>query len=692
MSDDAAVTDTPFWRLSVQNNLAELTLDVPGASTNTLSKAVLLELEQRLKEIAQGAARGLIIRSSKPSGFAAGADIREFTALREPKAVRTQVELGHRVFNALEALPMPTVAVLHGFCLGGGLELALACRYRVGYGDRKLALGLPEVLLGIHPGYGGSVRSVRTLGVVEAMPLMLTGRKLKGRKAKEIGLLDALAETEESALSMAKELVLSGRKPHRPPLLARWMSMAPLRPLVKRRLLADVQKKVRREHYPAPYALIDLWAQNGDGPRALEAEVDSIVSLAGSPTAANLVRLFLLQERLKSLGSETDVPPRKVHVIGAGVMGADIAAWCAQRGLEVTLQDRDAPSLERGMQRAENYFSKKLRDPSQRDAVRRRLQADLSGSGISQADVVIEAIVEDLAIKRSLFAQIEPALAAGAVLASNTSSIPLEEMASALKDPGRLVGLHFFNPVSMMPLVEIIHGPHTHRATIDRAIALTQAIDKLPLPCASSPGFLVNRVLVPYMFEAMRIATEGVDYVTIDQVALDFGMPVGPIELADMVGLDVCRHVGEIVMTALERPMPDLSALDQLIASGKLGRKSGEGLYVWRDGKVVKPAARSSAAPACPADVADRLMLALANEAVACWREGVVTDVDLIDAGIVFGSGYAPFRGGPLQEAAARGYASCEARLRELAAKYGERFTPDPGWTSLPTSAITGAG
>jgi len=254
----------------------------------------------------------------------------------------------------------------------------------------------------------------------------------------------------------------------------------------------------------------------------------------------------------------------------------------------------------------------------------------------------------------------------------------------------------------MMPLVEIVHSAATSAQALDSAIALTHAIDKLPLPCQSSPGFLVNRVLVPYMFEAMRAAAEGFDFATIDRAAVDFGMPVGPIELADMVGLDVCRHVGQIVMTALGRPLPDLSALDALIAQGKLGRKSGEGLYRWRDGKVDRSsspnvAGTSASSGAIPlasqqADLADRLLLALANEAVACWREGVVADVDLIDAGLVFGSGYAPFRGGPLQDAASRGYAACVARLQQLAATQGERFTPDPGWSSLPTSAITASG
>jgi 3-hydroxyacyl-CoA dehydrogenase/enoyl-CoA hydratase/3-hydroxybutyryl-CoA epimerase len=483
------MTEAHYWSRRERGNYLELVLDVPEVSTNTLSRAVLLELEQHLDDLAQRAVKGLIIRSGKPSGFAAGADIREFTTLTEPAAVREQVELGHRIFDRLESLSVPTVAVLHGFCLGGGLELALACRYRVGFGDRQLAMGLPEVLLGIHPGYGGSVRSIRTIGVAKAMPLMLTGRKLKGRAAKDLGLLDALCDDEASALNTADELLAAEPPVHRPSWLDRLMSTAPVRPWVKRQILAGVRKKVRREHYPAPYALIDLWATYGaKGSQALRAEVDSIVALAGTPTAANLVRLFLLQERLKSLGSATTIAPSKIHVIGAGVMGADIAAWCAHRGLTVTLQDRDEPSLQRGMQRAAEYFAKKLRNPTERAAANARLCADLHGSALGQADVVIEAIVEDLSIKQRLLAEIEPQLAAGAIMATNTSSIKLEDMATALKDPTRLVGLHFFNPVSMMPLVEIVHSAATSARALDSAIALTHAIDKLPLPSQGTPG------------------------------------------------------------------------------------------------------------------------------------------------------------------------------------------------------------
>lgn len=681
-----------FWTLGHANGIVDLVLEVPKASTNTLSRAVLLELEQHLSTLTQTRSepvKGLVIRSNKPSGFAAGADIREFISLREPAAVREQVELGHRVFNLIEALPFPTVAVIHGFCLGGGLELALACRYRVGFGDRQLAIGLPEVLLGIHPGYGGSVRSVRCIGVRQAMPLMLTGRKLKGKKAKELGLLDRLCDSAESALKSAHELIHRQPAVHKAPILDRLLSTRALRPWIKKQLLAGVKRKVRAEHYPAPYALIDLWANFGvKGSEALRAEVDSIVRLAGTRTAANLVRLFLLQERLKSLGAADAQLTQRVHVVGAGVMGADIAAWCAQRGLEVTLQDRDSACLARGMQRAKEYFDKKIRDPAEREQALRRLRSDPTGSGITEAECIIEAIVESLAAKRDLLASIEPKLAARAFIATNTSSIPLEEMATALRDPSRLVGLHFFNPVSLMPLVEVIHTKDTSTQTLNQAIAVTQAIGKLPLPCRSAPGFLVNRVLVPYMFEAMRAAREGLDLAAIDQAALDYGMPVGPIELADMVGLDVCRHVGAIVMQALGRPLPDLSELDALIAQGKLGRKTGAGLYRWENGKVAKPPAKTRRD--YPADLPDRLILAMANEAVACWREGIVADVDFIDAGLVFGSGYAPFRGGPLQAAAERGYDDCITRLDALADRYGSAFKPDSGWSSLPTSAIAG--
>lgn len=671
-----------------------LTLDRPGVSVNTLATPVLEELGVIVARLATQVPRGLILRSGKSSGFVLGADVKEFTALTSIEEARALVLRGQGVLAALEALPCPTVALIEGFALGGGLELALACRYRVALEDDRLALGLPEVLLGIHPGFGGTVRAVRILGAAVALDLMLTGRSIRGRKAKTLGLVDGLSADRAGCERIARELI--ARKPavHRPSLAARLMSAAPIRPFVKPRLIAQVARKVRREHYPAPYAIIDLWARCGaKGDAAYAAEAASIASLAATPTAHNLIRVFMLQDALKSRGKTADAP-RHVHVIGAGVMGADIAALCARRGLQVTLQDRAASFVEQAMVRLARDFEQKIREPEKRAATLARLTADTAGQGIAEADVVIEAIIEDVAAKRALYAALEPQLKPGAIIATNTSSIRLEDLSSALGEPGRLVGLHFFNPVASMPLVEIVQGAQTTADTLERAMAIARKLDKLPLPCRSAPGFVVNRVLVPYLQEAMHAAECGFTLDEIDRAATDFGMPVGPVELSDMVGLDVCRHVGGIVAQQLGRAPPDFSALDAKLAAGHAGRKSGQGFYAWKDGKVVRDDASRRPLPGVTripdaqdrADLQDRLLLALVNECVAVFREGLVESADLVDAGVIFGSGFAPFRGGPLHYARNRGTVACEQRLRELAARYGDRFMPDAGWSQLHSS------
>lgn len=669
-----------------------LTLDKPQASVNTLSTPVLEELGEILARLAAAPPRGLIVRSAKSSGFILGADVKEFTTLRSIEEARALVQRGHRVLNTLETLPCPTLALIEGFALGGGLELALACRYRVALDDERLALGLPEVLLGIHPGFGGTVRAVRTLGALTALDLMLTGRNVKGSKAQTLGLVDRLEQTRETCEEAARQLIRQDPGPHRPPFLQRAVSWGLVRPLLRSRLRAQVARKVREDHYPAPYAIIELWVKYGaKGDIAYTAESDSIAALAATRTAQNLIRVFMLQDALKAQGKQGVAPTLKVHVIGAGVMGADIAALCALRGLEVTLQDREQRYIDAALARVGSWFEKRVRDPAKRAATVARLRADLAGDGVTTADVIIEAIIEDAEAKRALYATLEPQMRSAAILATNTSSIRLEELARNLADPSRLVGLHFFNPVSQMPLVEIVHGAETAPETVAKAIALARKIDKLPLPCRSSPGFVVNRVLAPYMQEAMYAAADGFSFDAIDRAATDYGMPVGPVELSDMVGLDVCRHVGAIVGPALGKPVPDLAALDARISAGKLGRKSGDGFYRWQGGKVVRDA--STAVPYLPtlpppdatarADLQDRLILSFLNECVAVWREGLVESADLVDAGVIFGSGFAPFRGGPLNDARQRGVAICEQRLRELAKRYGPRFTPDVGWSTL---------
>ena len=671
---------TPAWSLERDTDgIAWLTIDKPATSANVLSRAVLEELNDMLAALERELPRALVVLSAKKSGFVAGADINEFTSLADADSGYRLIRPGQQVFDRLEALPCPSVAAIHGFALGGGLELALACHYRVGVNDERLALGLPEVQLGIHPGFGGTVRSVRVAGVRTAMRLMLTGKPLRADKALAAGLLDRLVpEAELRAAARALALAPPGRR--RAPLLDRLLSLGPLRPLLERSLIAQVAKRAPAQHYPAPYAIIGLWRRYGaHGAAAFEAEARSIAHLFTTPTSRNLVRVFQLQDRLKSAGGKGGADIRRVHVVGAGVMGGDIAAWAALRGFTVTLQDRAPEYVAPALQRAVELFDKRVRDPAKNAAARARLTADVAGDGVPDADVVIEAIFENLEAKQELYARLEPRMKTGALLATNTSSIMLEPLAAKLANPARLVGLHFFNPVAQMPLIEVVHAAGTDAQAVQAAAGFAKRLDKLPVPCRSAPGFMVNRVLTPYMYEAMLAAQEGVAPAAIDRAAVEFGMPMGPIELVDVVGLDVAAHVGEIIARELGRTVTQIARLDELIAAKKLGRKSGAGFYSWQDGKPHKPAA---AAPA-PADLIDRMILVMVNECVACLREKVVDNADFADAAVIFGTGFAPFRGGPLTYARARGVPAVVARLHELAARHGERFRPDAGWTQL---------
>jgi 3-hydroxyacyl-CoA dehydrogenase / enoyl-CoA hydratase / 3-hydroxybutyryl-CoA epimerase len=683
MNTDAARN----WSLEKDaDGIAWLSFDKPATSANVLSSGVLIELDSHLAALEQSPPRALVVLSAKKSGFIAGADIREFTGVTDADSGYVLISRGQQVLNRLAALPFSTVAAIHGFALGGGLELALACRYRVAVGDERLSLGLPEVQLGIHPGFGGTVRSVQLIGVRAAMELMLTGRPLRADKALRLGLVDVLT-SEAELRATARRVALEGRAPHRPPLLERLLSFAPLRPLVRRSLINQVARRAPRDHYPAPYAIIDLWARYGAaGAAAYEAEARSIAQLFTTATSRNLVRMFLLQDRLKSGGGKSPVEIRHVHVVGAGVMGGDIAAWSALRGFTVTLEDRALEYIEPALKRAAELFDKRVRDPAKNAAARERLKADVGGAGVAGADVVIEAIFENLAAKQELYARLEPRMKPAALLATNTSSLMLEPLAARLARPERLVGLHFFNPVAQMPLIEIVHAERTDPVSVAAATAFARRLDKLPVPCRSAPGFMVNRVLTPYLNEAMYVAEEGVALAAIDKAAVRFGMPMGPIELADVVGLDVAAHVGEIIAQELGRPAPGLPRLAALLAAKKFGRKSGAGFYLWQDGKAVKPEAGGASVPE---DLTDRLILILVNECVACLRERIVEDADLVDAAVVFGTGFAPFRGGPLAYARARGTRAIVARLEELAVRHGSRFAPDAGWQLLESAQKT---
>jgi 3-hydroxyacyl-CoA dehydrogenase/enoyl-CoA hydratase/3-hydroxybutyryl-CoA epimerase len=667
------------WTLQTDaDRIAWLTCDMAGTSTNVLSGEVVRELAEKLREVAALHPAGMVVQSGKRNGFIAGADIKEFLAIRSPAQALELVRAGQSVLQQLEDLPFPTVAAVHGFALGGGLELALACTYRVGADEATLSLGLPEVLLGIHPGFGGTVRSVQLIGVRPALELMLKGRPFKGAPALSVGLLDDLAPPAELA-ARAKSLLL--RRPPRKtaPFVERLMSLGAVRPFIARQTAATLQHSVRREHYPAPYAIVDLWQRYGAaGAAAYEAEARSISELMCTPSSRNLVRVFMLQDRLKGMGGDSTADFRHLHVIGAGVMGGDIAAWAAYRGMTVTLQDRSEELIQPALRRAQTFFEKRLKGPGQAADAMSRLKMDVSGDGVADADIVIEAIFENVEAKQALYAELEPKLKAGAVLATNTSSIKIETLCAKLSDPSRLVGIHFFNPVAQLQLVEVVQGASSRPQVVQDALKFTRKLDKLPLPCKSAPGFVVNRILTPYVNEAFFALEAGVPAAVIDRAAVQFGMPLGPIELSDVVGLDVSLNVGRVLGEAFHRDVPQI--LIKLVEQKKLGRKSGEGFYRWQDGKAQKEAAQNAAEPE---DLQDRLILPLLNEAVACLREGTIQDADLLDAGAVFATGFAPFRGGPLQYAKDRGVANVTHRLNELADRYGERFRPDAGWSLI---------
>jgi 3-hydroxyacyl-CoA dehydrogenase/enoyl-CoA hydratase/3-hydroxybutyryl-CoA epimerase len=453
----------------------------------------------------------------------------------------------------------------------------------------------------------------------------------------------------------------------------------PVRQVLAPMLAKQVARKAPKAHYPAPYALIDTWRRSGGTiDSRLKAEARSVTKLAKTPTARNLVRVFFLQERLKGLGGK-DSGISHVHVVGAGVMGGDIAAWCALRGFEVTLQDREMQYIQPALDRAAELYAKKVKREDKRAATAARLKADVEGAGVAKADLVIEAIYENLDAKRALYAKVEESLKPGALLTTNTSSIPLTELREGRRDPSRFAGLHYFNPVAMMPLVEIIRHDQLDPETERRLAAFCRAIDKLPVPVAGTPGFLVNRILMPYLLEAMTAYGEGIPGPVIDKAALKFGMPMGPIELADTVGLDVAASVGKILAEYLNLPVP--AGMEDLLQSGRRGRKDGQGFYKWENGKAVKPEVPKDYV--APDDLTDRLIYPMLNESVACLHDGVVADADLLDAGVIFGTGFAPFRGGPIAHIRAEGVAKCKLRLEQLAQRHGERFKPRPGWDAL---------
>jgi 3-hydroxyacyl-CoA dehydrogenase/enoyl-CoA hydratase/3-hydroxybutyryl-CoA epimerase len=625
------------WELD-RDRLAWLSFDKAGESANTFSRQALEELRGALRAIGAAQPRGLIIRSAK-DGFIAGADVEEFTRFKSPQEAMGFVKLGWDVFRELRELPFPTTAMVNGFCMGGGVELALACRYRIALDDPQTRFALPEVMLGIMPAWHGVQWLPKLIGPAAAFDMLLTGKSVDAKRARRIGLVDQAVPLR--ILENTARMLTLEAPPRRTLGFVDRVMLGPLRGLVVSQARKQVARKARREHYPAPYAILELWRKyDGDPFRASGDRGASVEALFAHPTTANLIRIFFLQERLKSAGKGADFKPRHVHVVGAGVMGGDIAAICAMRGLTVTLQDTGPERLAPAVKRAAEFYRRRLRDERRvRDALD-RLIPDVAGHGAGQADVIIEAIFENLQAKRELFAKLEAAAQPGAILASNTSSLKLADIATALKDPSRLVGIHFFNPVPLLQLVEVVHGTQTRPDIAQQAAAFVRLIDKLPLPVKDAPGFLVNRVLGPYMQNAFRLIDEGVKPETLDAAMEEFGMPMGPAELADTVGLDICLHAGKSLAKGATS-VPRI--LQSKVDAGQLGKKTGRGIYRWEKGRAAK-----GAPDAYGRELIEQLIAPYLAEAQRAVDEGIVADADLADAGLIFGTGFAPFRGGPL--------------------------------------------
>lgn len=682
------------WRLETDlDGIAWLYIDRDGEKVNSLSREVMSELGEIVDRFEQDAPTGLVLMSGKPGSFIVGADVREFDETKDVALLQENIVKVHALFERIEKLAFPKVVAFEGFCLGGGLELALCFDWRIALDNDKTRIGFPEVNLGIYPGYGGSGRSIQAIGGMKAMEIMLTGRMLRAGAARGLGLVDQTVDIHGSLRWAARRAVQQKRRHKLSGVVNKLSTLGPARKFLAGQMRKQTRRKARPEHYPAPYRLIDEFEAHGDSQKAMiRGESENVPELLVGDTSTNLRRVFRLMEMLKSQGKRSDFKARRVHVIGAGVMGGDIAAWCAMRGLEVTLQDREMKYIEPALKRAAGLFRKKLKKPTAIAAAKSRLRADVEGTGVARADVVIEAIFEDRDAKRKLFEGLVGNLQDHTLVATNTSAIPLAELSDVFDDPSRLIGLHFFNPVAKMPLVEVVHDPATDKDRVNDGSSFATQIGKYALPVTSTPGFLVNRVLVPYMYKAMTMHRDGTPKEALDKAAVRFGMPMGPVELVDTVGLDV--GLGVIDTLLGDAAGEDRKVLESMVKDGKKGKKTGEGFYKWEKGKPVRD---DDAHKGHDLDaLAEELLKPYLDECLACLRDDVVADSDLLDAGMIFGTGFAPFRGGPVHyiestDAKASADDSLLDKARSSSSRSGSSTGPARKAAATGTAASTSA-
>lgn len=644
-------------QLSTQDGHATLTFDRQGSSANIFDAEALNELLDTLTQIEDDASiTSLQIRSNKPSIFIAGADIKSLMSAT-PGELAAMIDLGHEAFQKLSDLTIPTIATIHGACLGGGYELALACDWRIASDDRCTKIGLPETKLGILPAWGGSTRLPKLIGLPKALPLILAGSVLSASAAKIKKLIDDVVP-QEHLDSVAARLLSQGKRPANPHSILNNVASARI---IEAQARKDLLKRTRGL-YPAPLKALEVVCQSVHHSEQISfrKERDTVIELASQPETARLIDIFFLSESAKKL-QIPDVTPQELQrptVLGSGIMGAGITYWLSSHGYSVLLQDINNDALAKGMAAIGAQYDKAVARhiTSKTEAQKNfdRIHANADRVPLHRRDLIIEAAVENLSVKKQIFADLSERCSPDCILATNTSALPIHELAEVVTNPGRLVGLHFFNPVPRMPLVEVVRAPSTSNETLAAAIRFVQRIGKTPVVVKDSPGFLVNRILVPYLLEACRIFASGIDPIQIDEAMLDFGMPMGPLRLLDEVGLDVGSHVAQTLIAAFPDRMSMPPLMDAMVERGHLGRKSGKGFYLY-NGKDPTPnpdALELREKRDAPDEaIAEQLAHLMSHEAARCLDESIADSPEMIDFAMVMGAGYAPFRGGPLHHA-----------------------------------------
>ena len=684
-------------KLKIENGIVIIEFDQPDSKANVLSAVSLTELEKIILELnSRQDLKGACILSSKPDIFIAGADIKEIENIKSVSEAEAKARAGQKILSSLEELPMPTVALINGACLGGGLELALACDYRLATFSDKVKIGLPEVKLGIIPGFGGTKRLPRLVGLRKGLELILSGDVISGSEALKLGLVDGLVSSQGLLFSGIELLKEKGRKRKEyKPKLKGWVNILLDRTFIGQAILKSQTKifilKSTKGHYPAPLAALEVVTKNYNSSlkSAQEREARAFGKLAISEISKNLIRVFYLIEKYKKI-KWVEAKARQIHkcaLLGAGVMGGGIAQLFSYYGLPVRMKDLNHPALGRGLKQAREVFDyavkKKKLKPNQAILGMGLISPTLDYSGFSHADLIVEAVVEDMQIKKKVFSELNSIANSGAILASNTSCLSISAMSEGVENKARVVGMHFFNPVHRMPLLEIIRASRTSDETIATIVEFSKRIGKTPIVVKDSCGFLINRILLPYLNEAGFMLDEGIDFVRIDKISLKFGMPMGPFSLIDEIGLDVGYKVALLLEEHFGPRMKVAEVLKKVHSQKWLGKKTGKGFYIYK-GKDKQPnkeiydfIPKQVTSRLSDEEILKRMLYRMVNEAALCLQEAVTDEPSCVDIGMIMGIGFPAFRAGLLHYADSIGCDKIAADLEKFKAQFSpERFSP----------------